>query len=220
MTNSYRPICAALAITLGLAIAQPAPSFAQETVIEDVVQDVEEPASEEMDGTEGIVGEDVSITWDEDGTPMVEVAVPATVFMPFDTEEELEMHLLLQEELNRLGCDAGPVDGDWGRRSEQAMDRLREAVPDIHDIELSLTLAGLMKKMPEGTCPLVCSVREVRVENRCELKTCPSGQYLDSRGTCRVRQARASKPRASGGGGGGGGGGRNCVTYNARTYCN
>ena len=91
---------------------------------------------------------------------------------------------------------------------------------DIHDIELSLTLAGLMKKMPEGTCPLVCSVREVKVENRCELKTCPSGQYLDSRGTCRVRQARASKPRASGGGGGGGGGGRNCVTYNARTYCN
>lgn len=220
-----------LALVSGAVLTASLPLSAQETAgqaVEDpagsaaalVIDDAEEAPEERID-TAGIVGEDVEITWGDDGTPMVRVALPATVFMPIEEEEELDMYLTLQEELNRLGCDAGTVDGDWGRRSEQAMDRLRQAVPDLADMELSITLAGLLQKMPEGTCPLVCSVREVKVENRCELKTCPSGQYLDTRGTCQVRQAKASRPQATGGGGGGGGGGgRKCATYNGRTYCN
>lgn len=230
MTNRFRRICAVLAFTLGAPLAAPVPLLAQETVIVDVQGNAQtssqtggavvvDEVTEGID-TRGMVGEDVMVTWAEDGTPSVKVAIPATVFMPIEDGEAQEMHLTLQEELNRLGCDAGTVDGDWGRRSEQAMDRLREAVPDIYEMELSLTLAALMRKMPEGTCPLVCSVREIKVDNACQVKTCPSGQYLDSRGTCRVRQAKAATPKRSFSSSSGGGGGRKCATYNGRTYCN
>lgn len=222
MTNSYRRIFVALVLAFGSMLTLLHPSTAQEAgsaADGGAALVIDEPEDVEQEGvdTAGIVGEDIQVTWGDDGVPIVRVAIPATVFMPIEEEEKEDMYFTLQEELNRLGCDAGPVDGDWGRNSERAMDRLRDAVPDIAEMELSITLAGLLQKMPEGTCPLVCSVREVKVENRCELKTCPSGQYLDTRGTCRVRQAKASKPKASGGGGGGG---RNCATYNGRTYCN
>ncbi|MGR3792819.1 peptidoglycan-binding domain-containing protein [Vannielia sp. SX4] len=224
MTNPYRRICAVLALVIGAGLAASAPLLAQEAVGEAgaeaavLIDDAAEVDVSEGVNTDGIIGEDVQVTRADDGTPIVRVAIPATVFMPIEDEEHEDMLFTLQEELNRLGCDAGPVDGDWGRRSEQAMDRLRDAVPDISEMELSITLAGLMQMMPEGTCPLVCSVREVKVDNRCELKTCPSGQYLDTRGSCQVRQAKASKPKRSSSGGGGSA--RKCATYNGRTYCN
>ncbi|QDC07739.1 hypothetical protein FHY55_00080 [Oceanicola sp. D3] len=229
MTHPYRRIFAALVLLSGVAVTTLPPLSAQD--VGDAAAEPEDGAglvigdaadlTEEGVDTEGIVGEDVQVTWGDDGVPIVRVAMPATVFMPIEEEEMEDMYFTLQEELNRLGCDAGTVDGDWGRNSERAMARLRDAVPDIAEMELSITLAGLLQKMPEGTCPLVCSVREVKVDNRCELKTCPSGQYLDTRGSCRVRQAKASKPkRATSSGGSGGGGGRKCATYNGRTYCN
>ncbi|WP_074257147.1 peptidoglycan-binding domain-containing protein [Vannielia litorea] len=234
MTQPYRRFCAVLLLVFGAGLFAPAGLHAQDSPAPAVeaggesaapllIDDAGEPQTARVN-TVGIIGEDVQVSWADDGSPLVRVAIPATVFMPIEEEERQDMLLTLQEELNRLGCDAGPVDGDWGRRSEQALDRLKAAVPDVSEMDLSITLAGLLQKMPEGTCPLICSVREVKVDNRCELKTCPSGQYLDTRGSCQVRQAKASTPKKSTttnrSSGGGGGGSRKCATYNGRTYCN
>jgi len=215
MTKRLRPFCAGMTIALGLALASHTPLFAQESGEAEPI--VVAPAEETGLDTSGLVGDSVHSNVDEAGEVAVEVAVPGTVFLPVDEEEQQELTLSLQKELNRLGCDAGPEDGDWGRRSDEAMERLRGAVPTVYGIEPSLTLLALLQEMPEGTCPLICSVREEKVDGTCKLKTCPAGQYLDSRGDCKVRVAKtpSTKKKPSSGGSS-----KKCVTYNGRTYCN
>lgn len=63
----------------------------------------------------------------------------------------------LQEELNRAGCNAGTVDGVWGRNSRSALKRLlnvREL--KIAAYEPSPQLLALAKGHPDKACKLTC----------------------------------------------------------------
>lgn len=216
MTDTLRRYCAGLALAFGLACSGPAPLVAQQSGTESAVQPPAEDSAPALDTT-GLAGNSVAARIDDaTGEVAVEVAVPGTLFLPVDEAEEAALSLSLQQELNRLGCDAGAEDGAWGRRSEEALERLRQAVPTAIEITPSLTLLAILQEMPEGTCPLVCSAREEKIDGACRLKTCPAGHYLDSRGNCQVRVVKKATPAPKSGGGGG----KKCVTYNSRTYCN
>lgn len=143
---------------------------------------------------------------------------PTLLLLPIDELEEEQVNASLQGELNRLGCQAGKADGKWGRKSDAALGRLIKEKPELEGLEPSTTLLEMLQTYPPNLCPLVCSAREVKVGNSCQLKTCAAGQYLDSKGKCRTRQATVKKPKTQG---------KpakpvrkkKCVSYNGRTYC-
>ncbi len=113
-----------------------------------------------------------------------------------------------QTELNRLGCNAGPADGVWGRNSRAALERF-----DAHEPLVSLTadapdqsLLAVMKSIGGRVCPLVCAATETRQGDRCVRKTCPAGQRLSSNGNCVAPPPKGA--RASG-----------CFVFNGEKFC-
>ena len=75
----------------------------------------------------------------------------------------------LQRELNRLGCEAGRVDGKWGSRSQAALEGfVKETGMQLSSTEPSEDMLGKLKGTSGRICPLVCSKGfEVR-GNSCE----------------------------------------------------
>jgi hypothetical protein len=76
----------------------------------------------------------------------------------------------LQTELARVGCYAGTIDGDWGRRSAAALDRFSEAA----GIEIA---AG----EPSGEALDAVTSKQ---ETVCEAKVCAAGLEPDADGDC------------------------------------
>jgi len=102
-----------------------------------------------------------------------------------ETADERALALAVQAELNRLGCDAGPADGAWGRRSRAALEafakRKRLALAAL---EPAPDLLDLLKAEEARVCPRVCGPRFRLDGDACVAKTCPEGQALSSRGEC------------------------------------
>ncbi|MBT0957867.1 hypothetical protein IV417_10735 [Alphaproteobacteria bacterium KMM 3653] len=200
-----------------LAIAPLGAAYAQDAGAEDEVQEiiiVVPPPSEaqpplpdpEDTGAVNLV------------TPDVGQTLPSLVLLPENEEDEEQVYRSVQAELNRLGCKAGKADGKWGGNSEGALNRLVAERPELAGYDPSTTLLDLLGELPANVCPLVCSAREEIVGGACQLKTCASGQYLDSKGTCRTRQATVKKatptPKATTTVRK-----KKCVSYNGRSYC-
>jgi len=64
----------------------------------------------------------------------------------------------VQQRLNDLGCDVGPVDGVWGRGSQGGFDRfLREAGVDWSETSPVCGTVERLRSRPDArVCPLVC----------------------------------------------------------------
>ena len=101
---------------------------------------------------------------------------------------ELDAHtmtLVLQNELKRVGCDPGKVDGKWGGLGRKALSdfnqyaslKLPTGLPSMEAIEA-------IKGKTDRVCPLVCGPLHNEINGQCVAKTCPSGQQLNSRGQC------------------------------------
>lgn len=123
------------------------------------------------------------------GTQVRETTTVATTTtaLPVVEMDERELATLLQTELNRIGCQAGTPDGIWGKQSQTSLARFAtQTRREASTLALSPALLNLLKSQPAQTCPVVCSVREDLVDGQCVLKTCPSGQRLNSKGICYV----------------------------------
>ncbi|GIL00282.1 MAG: hypothetical protein BroJett030_01810 [Alphaproteobacteria bacterium] len=67
------------------------------------------------------------------------------------TREQLRA---LQEELNRVGCAVGAVDGLWGRRSQQALEEfVRRGGIEVASVEPSVELLDLIGQQRGQICP-------------------------------------------------------------------
>lgn len=120
---------------------------------------------------------------------------------PPDPEPALsgsELALAVQRELDRVGCDPGPLDGSWGARSQAALEtfaryaKLRELASDA---PTSAVLAALQKEKGR-VCPLECGPRFEARGDRCVRKVCGRGQILTPAGDCVVRPKVVRPPVA------------------------
>lgn len=125
----------------------------------------------------------------------------------------------IQEELTRLGCRPGAIDGKWGQKSRSALERLVEHAEqeiELAALEPSQALMEMLQSMDERICPLVCSVTEELKDGLCISKGCPSGQRLSSKGVCYVPKSRTApgsktvKPSS---------GSSNCLSFEGQQYC-
>ncbi|MHA7772316.1 caspase family protein [Roseibium sp. M-1] len=79
-----------------------------------------------------------------------------------------ELASALQTELNRLGCSAGRVDGDWGARSRQALRTFsREAGIELASLDPSPELLARVKQSTGRICPLTCGRNQEAKDGKC-----------------------------------------------------
>src|SRR5690606_24171532 len=72
-----------------------------------------------------IVGEEVLPGGDESSVPVTPIP-----------EQSVDLALAVQEELKRVGCYTGALDGDWGRRSRDA---LQKFIAEVKEASLEVT---------------------------------------------------------------------------------
>jgi len=128
-----------------------------------------------------------------------------------------------QQELARLGCFAGPVDGNLTDATKDALKRYQTQRGRSSEAAIDDDLVSDLKGRRTRICPLVCPPGRVAEGEQCVVAhrppTAPVArqneepqrrqnvrQEREERPQPRVRQ-EAAAPRNSGGGGGGGGGG-------------
>jgi Caspase domain/Putative peptidoglycan binding domain len=80
----------------------------------------------------------------------------------------------LQTELKRVGCDPGSLDGNWGAKSRQALERFQRlsklSLPSDEPTEAALqSVAGQMGRI----CPIACEAGETEVNGSCVAKPRP-----------------------------------------------
>ena len=107
----------------------------------------------------------------------------------------------VQRELNRVGCNAGKVDGLWGKGSIRALKRYEKNLNVVLDsVQPTPELYEQLQNIETRICPLECGVRQVEQNGQCVAKTCGAGQELNSRGKCvtkrKVAEPKPSKPAA------------------------
>lgn len=102
-----------------------------------------------------------------------------------------QLAVMVQVELNRLGCGAGKADGVWGRNSRNAL-RLfaRHSGAALSATEPSIILLRTMRSTPGRICPVACAVTENLVNGQCVAKICPAGKRLSSKGVCYTVKAK------------------------------
>lgn len=87
----------------------------------------------------------------------------------------------LQQQLKRVGCDPGAVDGTWGAKARNALSRFAAAIKKDLTLD-SLTEVALqaLRNKSGRVCPLLCEDDEVVSGDRCVPKQKPAGQSCQS----------------------------------------
>ncbi len=122
----------------------------------------------------------------------------------------------IQKELNRLGCDAGTEDGQWGPKGRRALTNFSEnANVEYASTEPTFDLLDDLKSNQDRVCPLVCGARFYVSGEQCVLRTCASGLRLNSKGQCvkktakSVKKTPTKKPTVN----------KNCFKFNGQLVC-
>lgn len=136
---------------------------------------------------------------------------------PADTKITREF----QREFNRLGCNAGSVDGIWGKKSFSAYLDFSDSIQRnaIQMLELDDEMLEQMRKIDEKICGPACAANERRIGGECTKITCPTGLVLFSDGQCKVPEPPRQQnpvvsrqnpaPQSSSG----------CVSFEGVEYC-
>jgi hypothetical protein len=93
---------------------------------------------------------------------------------PTDATTSLQLARELQQELKRVGCDPGAVDGSWGAKARLALSRF--AAVAKKDLSLDTPTADALQALRAKTgrvCPLQCEDDEVASGDRCVPKQKP-----------------------------------------------
>jgi uncharacterized caspase-like protein len=95
------------------------------------------------------------------------------------------MALVLQNELRRVGCDPGKVDGKWGKQGSTALAKFNVyAKLKLPTKTPTMDALEAVKGTKDRVCPLVCGPQFNINGDQCVKKTCRSGQRLSTRGQC------------------------------------
>jgi len=101
----------------------------------------------------------------------------------------------VQGELSRVGCFAGPVDGQWNAASQRSLALFNRHAGTKLDVKLaSLDALDAIKLRPSRVCPLICD-RGYRPDgDQCSKITCAEGSFLNDDNEC--EKQRGKKPVA------------------------
>ena len=95
------------------------------------------------------------------------------------------MTLVLQNELKRVGCEPGKVDGMWGRQSSRALAKFNVYAKLNLPIDApTMDALETVKTSTKRVCPLVCGPQFNKTGDQCVKKRCRAGQRLNTRGRC------------------------------------
>jgi RND family efflux transporter MFP subunit len=99
----------------------------------------------------------------------------------------------LQQELQRVGCKAGALDGNWDDASQRALDMFSEyGGVKIDASRASLEALGAVKSKTGRVCPLICESGYRADNDRCIKIACNTGFQLGRDGTCEKRTKKAA----------------------------
>jgi hypothetical protein len=108
----------------------------------------------------------------------------------------------LQTELKRVGCDPGPVDGQWGAKGEEALNEFvrvtKIAVPTDAPSDVALQAVTGQKGR---ICALKCDQGESEVDGKCVASARPEKKTVGrsrSTGEQHERPAREKSPGLGG----------------------
>ena len=172
-------------------LTEPAPAPAQPSSV--VVQ--ETPAAP-ASSTAAPQAQPTTAAPPSQGTMQVAAANPAT---PIEPEPPRlvgrALVLRIQQELQRVGCNPGRPDGDWGPKSTRAANSfMRHSRVRIASARPTDELLDALESENRRVCPLVCGAKYRVKSGRCVLKTCRSDQILTSKGTCIAKKKPKPKP--------------------------
>ncbi|MGY3495013.1 putative caspase-like protein [Bradyrhizobium sp. USDA 4502] len=116
-----------------------------------------------------------------------EVAALSSSSEPVD----LKLRVALQDELRRVGCNTGAVDGDWTIASQLALELFNKYTGTRFDVKVASTEAlNAVKSKMGRTCPLICE-RGFRAEgSSCVKSNCGAGHELNDDGSCKKVRGR------------------------------
>ena len=120
--------------------------------------------------------------------------------LPSPSEQvELKLRVGLQDELRRVGCNTGTVDGDWNIASQLALELFNRYAGTRFDVKIaSADALNAVKSKIGRVCPVICE-RGFRAEgSSCVKSTCAAGQELNDDGSCkkvRVKPTVGAKER-------------------------
>jgi uncharacterized caspase-like protein len=111
------------------------------------------------------------------------------------TTSPLGLARALQSELKRVGCDPGSLDGNWGTKSRQALDKFARfsklSVPTGEPSEAALEgVAGQLGRI----CPLDCGKGETELNGSCVAMTRPEKR----KSVARPPRQKLDQPHAPG----------------------
>jgi uncharacterized caspase-like protein len=138
--------------------------------------------------------EEIAATAPEAATKAV--ALPAPPLAPSAaTTSPLGLARALQSELKRVGCDPGSLDGNWGTKSQQALDKFARfsklSVPTSEPSEAALEgVAGQLGRI----CPLDCGKGERELNGTCVAMTRPEKR----KSVARPPRQKLEQPHAPG----------------------
>lgn len=105
----------------------------------------------------------------------------------------------LQGELRRVGCNPGPVDGNWDAASQRSLGLFNKHAHTQFDVKLaSLDALEAVRGKPARVCPLVCDSGFEAKGESCTRIICKSGFEPGGGGSCeRTRPGKQDKPVAN-----------------------
>jgi len=80
----------------------------------------------------------------------------------------------LQTELKRVGCDPGPVDGNWGRKAEEALGEFARQTKVTLAREASQEALQAVAGQHTRVCSLICGAGEMERDGKCVAKAAPA----------------------------------------------
>ncbi len=109
---------------------------------------------------------------------------------PSSDQIELKLRIALQDELRRVGCNVGTVDGDWTTSSQLALELFNRYAGTGFDARIASAEALSAVKSKIGRiCPLNCE-RGFRAEGSSCVRSCPAGGKINDDGSCKRSACR------------------------------
>jgi hypothetical protein len=103
----------------------------------------------------------------------------------------LDLARALQDELRRVGCNAGAVNGDWNAASERALRLFNiHAGMELDPKTASSDALDAVKARTGRICPPACQPGYRADADRCVKLTCRAGYELNAIGSCEKIQVR------------------------------
>ena len=79
---------------------------------------------------------------------------------------EREMTLVLQQELTRVGCNPGQIDGQWGTKGRRALARFKQyAKLTLPSKDISIEVIDIVKQQQSRVCPKIVPVKTRKPSN-------------------------------------------------------